>query len=218
MKEDFSITDFNLEFTFPKTKDPINEIIKRFSQSNFQLEKISDLELRFQRIGELFPRMTLRDEKRALDIDLTSSKFTISISSPYTLSKDEDKKLKIFDKEELVKYNVDVNYILGSLMSALSMQTLSAEINITFESEKFKFNFDHLLSNNITLGKDSKTNMTGIQLESMNDIFGSFTKITYEFMNDEDIAEGYISFKQDITLPIQIDQMIYSLKDHFNSV
>jgi len=215
---DFKLQEFSLTFSFNPSDDLITDLISHLAQSKFQLKKLDDVEFRFKKLQEIFPRMSLRDETQAIRIELSNNKFEINIdASSFMLSDNIKQKESVFSKENLSQYNSDINYIIGALMSTLHIQKLKTEVEVTFESENVNINFNHLLSHDIILKNKSKITLEGIQIEVSEEIFSLPSKVTYRFWDTkEQRHRGIITFKQEMVLPIQLDKMIYTLKDCFH--
>lgn len=219
MKPDFLITEFGLELSFKEPKDILQDFVNQLSHSNFQFKTVSEMQLRFQKVRELLPRIALSANANKYRLFVFNDNISLSIS-PNAPTSDEDKEKqieKIFDKEELSKINADINYIFGTIAGILRLSKFTITVNMAVESKDTKFNFDHLLTKNLEIKNSLQTTMTGIQLQFLQQLLGGSVNVIYEFRNTEDVAEGNMSFKHDVTLPVQIDKMIYELKENFNS-
>lgn len=217
---DFKLDEFSLSFSFKSPDSLITDVANHLAQSKFQLKKLDEVEFKFKKIHELFPRISLRDDTQSVHIDLSTNKFEIDIRAPIITTPGDSKQLEhIFSRENLLQYNSDINYIIGALMSILHIQKFVVEVDLRLESEQLNFNFNNLLSRDITLTNKSKVLLNGIQIEILEETFNVLSKVTYriwETMNQKSV--GLVMYKQEMALPIQLDKMIYIIKDNFHNV
>jgi len=221
MAPPFELTELTFTIKLPlEPDDAFKKLLSQLGNVSGQLKIVRSALMRLK-TEKTDPYLILSDQTSTFFIFLTKNDLEIHISKESEKT-DDDKKpspSNVFDKNHLTQLSSEVNYILGLLTGTLQPSAkLTMEGEIVFEASKFKFNFNHLLSKEIILNQQYRSNLTGVQIEHLEEFWDLKVKCFYELLQNDDTAEGTIVFKSDIPTPLNFNTIIDTLTKSYNNV
>ena len=176
----FSMEDVEsvyIEFEFPDTSENyIKHIIEEVPVGHLKIESLTKRNDRFLNLLELFPQYEIKGND--ITLILKQKKFSIQLGGPSVppelenMFETENDKESIFSKDFLHKLSIDVNYLLGIIISYMVIKYESVKVSGTLHFKKaqdIEVNFSKIIQADKVGSINENLHVTGVVLKQKKD-------------------------------------------------
>ena len=225
MSNGFELIVLTVDIKLPlEQEDALDKIVNRLAEVSLKLKTVSEISLAYKTLRQAIPRMTFNDDE--FSMQLQKDELQISIgdegSRRFDLGRSpeqvKDALKKAFDKTNLTQISSEVNYVLGLILGQIkTTKKPTVTGTVVLESSSIQFNFNHLLNRKIIPGKTSETILNGVQFVCSEEMWDRNVETRYRFMQSKDKAIARILFSFELSSPLDLSLLTYTLVDKLNN-
>lgn len=171
------VENFNIEFEFPDTSDSfIKHLIEEVPVGHLKIESLTERNDQFFNLLEILPQYEIKGNN--ISLIFKKNTFTLQLGGPsippeledvIEIQKDQE---PIFSKDFLHKLSIDVNYLLGTIISYMVIKYENVKVSGTLRFKKVQdinVNFSKIIQAEKVGSIDENLHVTGVVLKQKKD-------------------------------------------------